>query len=52
MDILSLLVERLAQGRLHDPFQVLGAHPIDSGWQVRAWLPTAQNVKLADTYPM
>ncbi|MGE4501424.1 MAG: 1,4-alpha-glucan branching protein GlgB [Thiomicrospira sp.] len=52
MDILSLLVERLAQGRLHDPFQVLGAHPIDKGWQVRAWLPTAQTVTLADTYPM
>lgn len=52
MNILSLLVERLAQGRLHDPFQVLGAHPTASGWQVRAWLPTAQRATLADTYPM
>ncbi len=52
MNILSLLVERLAQGRLHDPFQILGAHPTEKGWQVRAWLPTATQVQLAERYPM
>lgn len=51
MKILDLLIERLAQGRLHDPFQVLGAHPVDKGWQIRAWLPTARSAKL-ENYAM
>ena len=46
------LIERLEQGRLHDPFDLLGAHPVGKGWQVRVWMPTAQTVTLQDQYPM
>lgn len=52
MNTVSTLVERLQQGRLHDPFQLLGRHQQDSGWIVRSWLPTATQVTLAGQYPM
>lgn len=44
----STLVERLEQGRLHDPWQILGAHPSGKGWEIRIWMPTALSVRLED----
>lgn len=52
MNSISALIERLQQGRLHDPFQLLGRHKDDSTWVVRSWLPTATQVTLAGQYPM
>lgn len=46
------LIARLEQGRLHDPFQLLGAHPTDKGWDIRVWMPTAKQVRLEDRLPM
>ena len=46
------LVTRLEQGRLHDPFALLGAHPAGTGWQIRVWMPTARQVRLEDRLPM
>jgi len=40
------LIERMQQGRLHDPFELLGAHPQLKGWQIRVWSPSAVEVKL------
>lgn len=40
------LVTRLEQGRLHDPFQLLGAHPSGKGYEIRVWMPTAKQVRL------
>lgn len=34
-------VRRLLEGRHHDPFAVLGCHPRDGGWLIRALLPGA-----------
>jgi len=36
----------LQQGSHHDPFVVLGCHPRDDHWVVRAWLPTATSASL------
>ncbi len=30
----------------HDPHAVLGVHPVDGGWEVRAWRPLAARVRL------
>ena len=37
-------VELLVEGRLADPHHLLGAHPHDGGFVVRAWRPEAQAV--------
>lgn len=52
MNSISALIDRLEQGRLHDPFQLLGRHKDNSSWVVRSWLPTAIQVTLAGQYPM
>ncbi|UQB41582.1 1,4-alpha-glucan branching protein GlgB [Thiomicrospira microaerophila] len=46
------LIERMQQGRLHDPFELLGPHPQPVGWQIRAWSPTATEVKLQGLHRM
>jgi len=46
------LVERLEQGRLHDPFQILGAHSVGKDWEIRVWMPTAKQVRLENNLPM
>ncbi|MEZ4423813.1 MAG: 1,4-alpha-glucan branching protein GlgB [Gemmatimonadota bacterium] len=43
------LVDALAQGRLADPFALLGPHPVSGegeGWVVRVWLPWAARLEL------
>lgn len=52
MNSVPALVERLQQGRLHDPFQLLGRQSNGSDWIIRSWLPTATQVRLAGQYPM
>ncbi len=48
-------IEALLGGRIHDPFSVLGAHPIDedreSGSVVRLLLPGALSVEVMDVAP-
>ena len=39
-------LERLLELRHHDPHSILGAHPLDGGAVVRAFLPDAQEVLL------
>lgn len=46
------LVERLEQGRLHDPFQILGVHSVGKEWEIRVWMPTAKQVRLENRFPM
>lgn len=50
------LIERMQQGCLHDPFELLGPHPqpekTTTDWQVRAWSPTAVELSLEGKYPM
>ncbi len=41
-------IERLLQGRLHDPFTVLGKHPQNNAELIRVHLPNAKEVYLAD----
>ncbi len=41
-------VESLVHGRHGNPFAVLGPHPHDGGWIVRAFLPAARRVELVD----
>lgn len=48
----AALIERLEQGRLHDPFQLLGAHSVGTSWEIRVWMPTAKNVHLESQLPM
>ncbi len=38
--------ERLLQGRLHDPFSLLGLHPDGMKWVVRVYEPRAREVRL------
>lgn len=52
MTSISSLIERMQQGRLHDPFQLLGRHPVKQGTEIRAWLPSATQVKLQGKYAM
>src|SRR5262249_56218532 len=40
-------IDALLQCRLHDPFALLGAHPVPGGWRVRAFLPEAARAWLA-----
>jgi 1,4-alpha-glucan branching enzyme len=37
---------KLHEGRLHDPFELLGWHPVADTWQLRVWLPTALEVRI------
>ncbi|MGD2118479.1 MAG: 1,4-alpha-glucan branching protein GlgB [Chromatiales bacterium] len=39
-------LQALQQGRLHDPFDVLGRHPVKDGELIRAFLPNAERVVL------
>ncbi|WP_127471080.1 1,4-alpha-glucan branching protein GlgB [Thiomicrorhabdus aquaedulcis] len=40
-------LERLKQGRHHDPFAVLGFHALTPAqWEVRVWLPTAESAQV------
>ncbi len=39
-------LKSLQQGSHHDPFVILGCHPRDDHWVVRAWLPTATSASL------
>ena len=45
-------LERLQQGRHHDPFDYLGRHPLNDGWIIRAYMPSAEAVELASIGPM
>ena len=45
-------LERLQQGRHHDPFDYLGRHPLNQGWIIRAFMPSAEQVELAGLGPM
>ena len=42
-------IQRLLDARLHDPFTVLGIHPLTNGCIVRAFLPEAEQVHITDT---
>lgn len=46
---LSKDMQRLAEGRLHDPFIVLGKHYIADNSIIRAWLPGANKVRIEHT---
>lgn len=42
-------ITRLAMGRHHDPFSLLGWHPqTGGGWIFRAWMPQAERLRWAD----
>ncbi len=45
-------LERLQQGRHHDPFDYLGRHPLNQGWIIRAFMPSAEQVEVAGLGPM
>ncbi|PLA75438.1 1,4-alpha-glucan branching enzyme [Hydrogenovibrio sp. SC-1] len=45
-------LSRLQTGTHHDPFEILGCHPVDDGWEVRAWLPSAESATLEQTIPL
>ena len=38
------VLDRVSNGRHHDPHSVLGAHPIEGGWVIRALRPLATSV--------
>ncbi|HIE53977.1 MAG TPA: 1,4-alpha-glucan branching enzyme, partial [Chromatiaceae bacterium] len=45
-------LEKLQQGRHHDPFDYLGRHPHNGGWVIRAFMPNAEQVQLESIGPM
>lgn len=45
-------LSRLQTGTHYDPFDILGCHPVEGGWEVRAWLPTAESAFLEGTIPL
>jgi 1,4-alpha-glucan branching enzyme len=49
-------IEAIVGGYHGDPFRILGPHAVDSGWEVRAFLPQAVEADVADaagaTWPM
>jgi len=45
-------LDRLQQGRHHDPFDYLGRHPHNGGWVIRAFMPSADKVELEQIGPM
>ena len=40
------VLDKIQQGRHHDPFEWLGLHPARPGYVVRAFMPSAETVKL------
>ncbi|MTA30270.1 MAG: 1,4-alpha-glucan branching enzyme, partial [Actinobacteria bacterium] len=40
----SDLLDKVSNGKYHDPHSVLGVHPIDGGWVIRAIRPLAKQV--------
>ncbi len=40
----SELLDKVSNGKYHDPHSVLGVHPIDGGWVIRALRPLAKSV--------
>ncbi|HET19307.1 MAG TPA: 1,4-alpha-glucan branching protein GlgB [Chromatiales bacterium] len=42
---------RLLDGCHHDPFSLLGRHPMGEGWIIRALLPQARSVRIAPEGP-
>ena len=49
---MSEALSRLQHGWHHDPFEWLGLHPVDSGYAVRAFMPSAESVVLQGAGPM
>jgi 1,4-alpha-glucan branching enzyme len=45
-------LQKVQQGRHHDPFEWLGVHPYGKGWIVRALLPSAERAELDGVGPM
>ena len=45
-------LQKVQQGRHHDPFEWLGVHPYGKGWIVRALLPSAESAELDGVGPM
>ncbi|GAB6034538.1 1,4-alpha-glucan branching protein GlgB [Galenea microaerophila] len=45
-------LERLQTGTHHDPFQVLGWHQVGDHWEIRVWLPTAEQATVAHTHKL
>jgi 1,4-alpha-glucan branching enzyme len=49
-------IDAIVGGYHGDPFRILGPHAVDSGWEVRAFLPQAVEVDVTDaagaTWPM
>ncbi len=41
-------LKRISEARHHDPFAILGRHPEDEGVLVRAFIPGAEDVRIAD----
>ncbi|NER08613.1 MAG: hypothetical protein F6K17_41840, partial [Okeania sp. SIO3C4] len=43
-------IDRIVWNQHHDPFEILGPHPIKEGdkvfWSIRAYLPEADNVSV------
>jgi 1,4-alpha-glucan branching enzyme len=39
-------IEAIAGGYHGDAFRILGPHAVETGWEVRAWLPQAQSVSV------
>jgi 1,4-alpha-glucan branching enzyme len=48
MDSLSSELQKITDARHHDPFAVLGRHVVDSQARVRAYIPSATDVIIAD----
>ena len=38
------LLDKVSNGKYHDPHSVLGAHPVDGGWVIRTLRPMAKSV--------
>ena len=49
---LKLHLERLQTGTHHDPFQVLGWHQVGDHWEIRVWLPTAEQATVAHMHKL
>ena len=52
MDNLEQGIEQLEHGENHDPFNILGCHKVGKKWQVRAWLPMAEQAKIDGDIPL
>lgn len=51
-DVQIQKIQQLQQGKLHDPFSLLGVHADKKGSVLRAFMPTAESVSLQDLGPM